>query len=427
MLFIYLSSFLAGAYLILLNNPFTLYTSGKILGVWSLTALTFQLVLITRVNWLDRVLGYDRVTRWHAANGFLILILVLMHPIMIFSRQILSMDFAAILSFVLANPFTFLGEAAVALIVFQIFATLYWRGLDYEHWKIIHRIGYLIVVLGFLHSFIGGTDISFSPLNPVAVWWVFLAGVSISSFAYRYLYRPLEKRESFTVVNVEEEVAGVHTVELEPREEDMEHEPGQFAFVTFKSDNIPGEEHHFTISSAPGTEGFTYTIKDVGDFTGYIGELETGDEAVVEGPYGKFTPPREGTLTLIAGGIGITPFMSMIREIDRNDGRETHLVYGNRTRNEIVFREELEELERKNDWLKVTHVLSDEDVEGYRHGFIDRELLEETDTGSEYLVCGPPPMMDAVVAELEELGVPKSRIRTERFALRPSSVKDIFR
>lgn len=419
----YGAAFLIGAYLTSLTAPqFTAYTMGKVLGVWSLTALTFQLLLVARTDILDHAIGYDRVTRWHAANGALILILVLSHPLTIFSRELLNQEFATVIGFVTTTPGIWLGELAILFIIFQIVSTLYWKGLDYEHWRIIHRIGYLVVLLGFAHSFLLGSDINLPPTNPLSVWWLVLAAVCIGSVTYRYGYRPLRKKHRFRVAAVRKEANGVYTVELEPEEKDMQHEPGQFAFVTFHSDRLPTEEHHFTVSSAPDKDGFTYTIKAVGDFTEQIEHLEEGDVAIVEGPYGGFTLDDETTsVTMIAGGIGITPFMSMLRHMDRTDGVETHLLYGNRTRNDIAFRDEIEELEQRNDWLTVTHVLSEEDVDGYEHGYIDEEILENTDLDAQYYVCGPPPMMDAVENTLNELGVPASRIRTERFSLRDIS------
>ncbi|MFB6115773.1 MAG: ferredoxin--NADP reductase [Candidatus Nanohalobium sp.] len=110
-----------------------------------------------------------------------------------------------------------------------------------------------------------------------------------------------------------------------------------------------------------------------------IDNLKEGEKADVEGPYGSFTNENvEGPYTFIAGGIGITPLMSMIRTInDRNKSSQTQLIYGNRSFDEIVFREELEDLKGENNWLSVEHVLSNEDREGFRSGFIDKEVLEE--------------------------------------------------
>lgn len=424
----YAMSFALSAYLVSLATPvFTGYTIGKVLGVWSLTALTFQLLLVTRMDMLESAIGYDRITRWHAANGMLILGLVLLHPTLIFSSQLLNLNFSAVTAFVLNTPAAMLGELVTLLLVFQIVSTLYWKGLDYEHWRIIHRVGYVIVALGFLHSFLLGSDITVPPENLLSIWWLMLAGVCIGSVAYRYGYRLLRKQRKFRVADVRQETHDVHTVELQPEDEDVEHEPGQFAFVTFHSMDVPDEEHHFTIASAPDRDGFEYTVKAVGDFTTKLGNLEEDDTAVIEGPYGAFTLDDSDTsVVMVAGGIGITPFMSMLRHMDRTTGRETHLFYGNRTVDDIVFRDELAELAERNDWLTVTHVLSEEDVEGFEHGYINEDLLQDADPDAQYYVCGPPVMMDAVEDALRSLDVSRSQITTERFSLRDISWKRLL-
>lgn len=420
----YIAAFVLGAALVLqASETLRLDTAGKVLGVWSLTALTFQILLVTRMRWLEAGIGYDRITRWHAANGILILGLVLLHPPLMFAG--LGLDTAEIPAYIQSTPTVLLGEIVLFLLIVQIVTTLYWTDLDYEHWRIVHRIGYVIVALGVLHSLLVGTTITVPPENLLSAWWLLLVGTAAGSVAYRYGYRPLRTQHRFTVADVRQETHDVHTVDLQPVDEDIDHEPGQFAFVTFHSDQVPAEEHHFTISSAPERDGFTYTIKAVGDFTGQIGELEEGDTAVVEGPYGAFTlDPDADRVVMVAGGIGITPFMSMLRHMDRTgDAVETHLFYGNQTVDDIVFKDELAELDDAHDWLTVTHVLSDEDVDGYEHGYIDASILTDLPGDAAYYVCGPPPMMDAVTDTLTDLGVDSSQIRTERFSLRDINLR----
>ncbi len=415
----YLLAFAVGAVLTYIETPVLgAYLLGKTMGVWSLTALTFQLLLVTRMNSIESAVGYDRITRWHAANGILIIVLVLLHPPIIFTA----------LGSLPNSPAVTLGSIALLLLIVQAVTTLYWTGLDYEHWRLIHRIGYVVVALGFLHSFLLGSDISVPPENPLSVWWLMLAAVSAGSVLYRYGYRPVRKKHRFRVANVRKEAPDVHTIELLPDDADIDHDPGQFAFVTFHSKHVPNEEHHFTIASAPGRDGFEYTIKSVGDFTHQIENLAEGDTAIVEGPYGAFTLDESAaSLVMVAGGIGITPLMSMLRHMAAAEsGIDTHLFYGARTVDDIVFKDELDNMMEQNDWLTVTYVLSEENVDGYEHGFIDTGLLADTDTDAQYYVCGPPPMMDAVEDVIHELGVNASHIHTERFSLREITVRQLL-
>lgn len=144
----YLLSFIIGAYLTLTASfSFNTYTAGKILGVWSLTALTFQSIVASRTRIIENLIGYEKITKFHAVNGFLIILLVIMHPVLIFSRQIFSGNPRAVYNFIAANPAALLGFSALALLLFQAGSTLYWKGLDYERWRFIHRIGYIVVGL----------------------------------------------------------------------------------------------------------------------------------------------------------------------------------------------------------------------------------------------------------------------------------------
>jgi predicted ferric reductase len=417
----YIVALVAGAAATILSTGrISVYNIGKVLGVWMLTALVFQIVLATRMDLIENGIGYDRLTNWHSLNGKIIGLLILLHPFLMFKNQILSTQFSVVWTYISSNPAALLGVAAVAIILGQVVSTLYWKSLDYQIWRKTHMLGYIAVGLGFAHSFLLGTETTMPPENPLAYYWTLLLIVATCSAGYSLFYRRFRKRRKFKVEKVEKEAENVTTVEITPLEKDLEHRPGQFAYVLFNSEKVPREEHHFTVASKPGKKGFEFTIKDVGDFTSKIERLEEGETAKVEGPYGSFTnEDTEGPYTFIAGGIGITPLMSMIRTMDGGDTPETKLIYGNRTLEDIVFREELEELEEENSWLSVEHVLSDEERESFRSGFIDEKVLEEElIEDSEVFLCGPPPMMGAVLEALDNLEINRDRIHLERFNLR---------
>lgn len=413
----YILSLAVGGALTILSTSISVYNLGKVMGVWMLTALVFQVVLATRADIIENGIGYDRITNWHSFNGKLIGALIILHPLIMFASPAFNADLDLFMAYIQANPAALLGVIAVLMILGQVAGALYWKSLDYQVWRKLHMLGYVIVALGFAHSFLLGTETSLTPDNPLGYWWWMLFGVATASAGYSLVYRRFFKSKRFEVARVEKETPDVTTIELAPLEEDIDNEPGQFAYVKFDSNQVPREEHHFTISSGAEKEGITFTVKDVGDFTSMLDRLEEGDKADLEGPYGSFTPEGKGPYTFIAGGIGITPLMSMIRTIqDSGDAVQARLIYGNRTYDDIVFREELEET---GDWLDVVHALSDEEREGFRHGFVDRKLLEELVIGdSEIFVCGPPPMMESVLSDLEDLGFDPEKIRFERFSLR---------
>ena len=145
-----------------------------------------------------------------------------------------------------------------------------------------------------------------------------------------------------------------------------------------------------------------------------------GTKLITSGPLGTYYYQglRDARhVVALAGGSGITPFVSMAAAIadDIEDFRLT-ILYGNRTRESVMLKEELDAIvKRANNKVRVVHVLSDEKVRGYEHGFIDAELIKKYCGGVDYSVfcCGPAAMYEFVSGEAEKLGLPKRRVRFE--------------
>jgi ferredoxin-NADP reductase len=239
------------------------------------------------------------------------------------------------------------------------------------------------------------------------------------------------RREAYEVTEVTPETHNVWTLTLEPPEGQRrpEYQPGQFQFLTlYRSLDLPVEEHPFTASSDPSEPAsLAFSIKESGDFTSTVGQTKPGDKAALRGPYGRFSymlQPDADKLVFIAGGIGITPLMSMLRHM-RSTGADKRvlLIYGNRTQKDIAFHDELAAMQAgEHPELTVVHVLSepDETWQG-ETGLLDRERLGRLCgpdlAGKSFYVCGPPPMSASVLRALRDLGVPASRMHHEHFAL----------
>ena len=176
-------------------------------------------------------------------------------------------------------------------------------------------------------------------------------------------------------------------------------------------------------SSAAVTDGrVEMSIRNLGDFTSAIHEVPVGTRVYIDGPYGAFTIGHPADMhVLIAGGVGITPMMSMLRTLaDQGDKRPVTLLYGSKDWESITFREELEALKERLD-LTVVHVLENP-PEGWtgERGFIDAEVfkahLSQPYADHEYFICGPGVMMDVIEKALGELGVPLSKYHSERYS-----------
>jgi predicted ferric reductase len=265
-------------------------------------------------------------------------------------------------------------------------------------------------------------------------WPLYALGAAFGLYAALFVWakgmKPrLLKRRMYGVTKVTPAGKDTYAVELSPQHgEIFSYAPGQFAFLTFHSEALPRERHPWTISSTPTRpESLIFTIKCSGDFTASIGKLKPGDTALVDGPYGLFSYPAhvrdpKGELVMVAGGVGVTPMLSMIRYMaDRDDTRKVTFVWSNKTEADILCREELEAIEAKLPNLSIHHVLTrQKDFQGPT-GRLDtpmlKELLSESSRDAAVFVCGPPPMMDAVCKVLKGIGFRAHRIHTEKFSI----------
>jgi len=404
------------------------YTLGLHAGLVGITILALQVVLSARLFWIERPFGLDQLLRFHKAMAIFGSLLVLAHPVLLAWGS----GRWTLLSSWNQPWYIWLGRAALLVLIVTVVVSWFRRRIKFEFqsWRLSHNVlAVSLLLLAFLHSIVAGRDLEHPVMRIV---WP-LGGVVIASvYGFHKWIRPLWlRRNRYRVTELIRENDDVTTVKLTPVSERQRFDylPGQFHFITFHADHadVPTEEHHWTISSSPTEDGFlTSTIKASGDFTAKIPKLKVGDTAEVQGPYGRFSyllHPRENSIVMIAGGIGITPIMAMLRHM-RDTGSPNHvlLIYANRTQSDIVFRKELDEISRcDHPKLTLVHVLShpDESWNGPK-GFVDGELIAKhchAPTDNAFYVCGPPPMTDAVTSALLDMGVLQSQIHGERFSL----------
>lgn len=198
--------------------------------------------------------------------------------------------------------------------------------------------------------------------------------------------------------------------------------PGQFLMVTIL---IGGEKktEYFSISSSPTQEGFIEFTKRITthEFSTALDNLQVGDWAYLNGPYGEFTFSGEyPKVVMIAGGIGITPFMSMIRYCaDNTVPAAITLLYGNRSEESIAFKEELDLLMQRNKNLRIVHCLSQPgDAWKGRHGHLDLKTIQEEVPDyldAAFYLCGPPALVEDFEKILQAQDISEDRIHDESF------------
>ena len=181
----------------------------------------------------------------------------------------------------------------------------------------------------------------------------------------------------------------------------------------------------YSISSSPkeALEGkYVLTIKRVPGGIGsnyMLDHLKVGDKVTLSGPLGEFVylPIRDGkTVIGVAGGSGITPFHSFAKAIaDHDEDFDLILLYGSRTEKDILVKEEFDEIQKQTDKVKVIHVLSDEEKEGYEHGFVTAELIKKYAPQDNYSIfmCGPSGMYHFLDKQIQTLHLDRKWIRHE--------------
>jgi predicted ferric reductase len=396
----------AGAYL---------YDAGQLFALVGFVYLFFQYVFSSRIKWIERDIGLDKLFGMHRTSGLIGLTLIVIHPSFLFLADL-----------VMGYPLTLgrgkiVGATALALFVVVAGAALLYRRLNlkYETWKAVHWAAYVALPLGFLHSTMIGSDLVRAPLR---TYWFVLAVLYVGILAYKLWVRIQVRRRPFQVAAVVQETHDVWSLHFDgPR---IAYKPGQFLSVRLIRDGHVSESHPFTLSSSPTWEQLSISVKAVGDFTSTIRDTQTTDRAYIDAPYGAFSYLNHDAedLVFIAGGIGITPFMSMLRYMhDRKVERNVTLIWGNKSQEDIAFGDELAQIGDAMPSLRVVHVMSSQGDWPGEKGYVTTDLLRRHLDGVEnaqVYLCGPPIMMRNVIVSLRELGVPKQRIHYERFALR---------
>jgi predicted ferric reductase len=393
----------------------------------AMSIIGLQFVLTARIPSVKRPFGSDAVYFFHHQISVVAVGLVLLHVL------VLGLDDAAtwrLLAFWSAPLRARFALTSVLLLAALVLVSIFRKrlGMEYTTWRITHGLLAIgAVALGMTHMQLVGIYLS-SPWKR-ALWGLY-AALWISSLAYARVIRPLAmKLHPYVVDRVQAERGNAWTLTLRPLgHAGTTFAPGQFAWITVARSPFADLEHPFSFSSSAEQKGgLSFTIKELGDFTEQIPALSPGTRVYVDGPFGAFSidrRPDARAYVFIAGGIGITPIMSMLRTMrDRNDSRSCLLIYAARSLREMTFREELVALEGELNLHTQLVPSIPHDTWAGPSGRLTPELMDQLlsptyrEEQCEAYLCGPLPMMDAVESSLIALGIPRRRIHSERFNL----------
>jgi predicted ferric reductase len=293
----------------------------------------------------------------------------------------------------------------------RVLAAARWIFGGYERWRALHRLTGLFLAAAFVHGLLEGTMFDSSVLR----WaYVTAGGVGLAFYLYRELVaRHLTTLHDYQVAAVRSVGAGLTEIALTPLGRPISFTPGQFAML-FLETGLGWRRHPFTISSAPHEELLRFTIKALGDDTTRMQDhVRPGMPAVVGGPHGRFDRAHgTGRQVWIAGGIGITPFLSWLRALDEQaaPGR-VDLFYS--AQGEPPFADEITGIVHAHPTIKVH--LHDTTALGYlTAGAVLDAVADEPRTLSVFL-CGPAAMVDTFVRQFRRAGVRNRNLHREHF------------
>ncbi len=331
--------------------------AGILTGIGQLSALLgtylalVGVVLMARSPWLDQAVGPDRLAWYHRWIGFATIWLIAAHGVFTITGWAMGDGrdvVAEAVDLALGYPYVLWSVAAFVLFMLVGFTSMAAsrRRLSYETWYWLHVYTYLAIALAFLHQLFVGADFTRDPVA-TGYWAALYAATAILVLAFRF-GQPLTTyaRHGFRVGGVVRETPDVASLYVMGRDlERLAVRSGQYFVVRFLTRGEWWRAHPYSISAAPNGAWLRFTVKGLGDDSARLPDVEPGTRVLLEGPYGILTGavrtrPR---VTLIAGGIGISPLRALLESLHAGPGELT-LLYRVRRREDLVFREELDRL-----------------------------------------------------------------------------------
>lgn len=415
-----------------INSDFSFLLSG-ILGITAYYLLSVQFLLMSRPKLIDKYFSLDRVYRYHMFIAVIALIIAYLHVILkgIYFEDSLqtAIGNSSLIIFVAISVFSILLMINKLFFKIKIIDNLRKflnnsLKLKYETKVLIHNVTVLAVIILFVHVLMSNSVNSNLPLKiAMIIYFIVPLGLYLN---HKIIKVHFNKNKRYVVSDIIRDAKNIVTIKFtHTNGEVFNYLPGQFLYLRIYNSDIPRDEHPFTISSSSlEKEYVSATIKQVGDFTNSLSKVKVGDRSYIDGGFGSFSylkKPSNKKLCFIAGGIGVTPFLGMLRYMfTKDNNREVVLLWGVRDESEIICKYELEEYTSLLKSFKFIPVISNEDIYEGEKGFIDTEKLQRyVNNISEYdfYICGPPIMMEAQLSNLRKLGVRKENIHFERFAL----------
>ena len=339
---------------------------GEVLGAEAVFLLCVSLMLVTVLPAIERAFsGLDRVAVWHRDVSTVAVLLLIPHWVLATS----SPD-----RYAHGVGPAFGQIALIGLLVVAVWAlapklrAARWPGLvrrlartTYERWLTAHRLAGIFVIVAVAHGGLVDPVVHASTLLRVAFFTT--GGIGIAAYVYRELFaRFVIPVYDYTVAGIRRPTDTTLEVSLEPVRAPISFRSGQFVFLELGGE-LGWERHPFSVASAPSAQRLQLAIKASGDYTRDLHDaLQRGTPAKVVGPFGGFDYRAGGREQIwIAGGIGVTPFMSWIRDLNGSFDRKVDFYYSLAHAADAIYLDEVEAAAARHPSLRPHVVYSDKD------------------------------------------------------------------
>lgn len=393
---------------------------GSFTGLVGTYLALIMVLLVSRIPFVERVLGQDGLLRWHRWLAPWPISLLIAHALFItvgYAQAARSGIGHQVGVLITQYPDVLLATVALGImcVIAVVSVRAVRRRLPRERWWLIHLYMYLALALSYAHVIAIGPSFVDHPLTQ-AVWallWIATAGVVL---VYRFglpIVRSLRYR--LEVVEVRPEGPGVVSVILRGDNlEKLRVSGGQFFFWRFLTPRMWWQAHPYSLSALPRPPYLRLTVKNVGDHSGELARLAPGTRVAIEGPYGVFTvhARQHQRALLIAGGIGVTALRSLLEDLPPRSAPVAIIRASEEA--DLVLRREIEGLIRRlgGELHEV--------VGGRQHARLDERALAQMVpdiSGRDVYICGPEGFVADLVETVRNLGVADESIHHEAFAL----------
>jgi predicted ferric reductase len=400
--------------------PAGLVEAGRIMGMVAGYVLFVQVLMMSRVGWLDRTISANNLLGAHRDLGYGLVIAVLLHVSLIivgYAEEVqvsLWSETTTLWSTYTDMISAFIGTGilvSVGLLAMRVIRS----HMPYELWHFLHMSTYVVLLLTYGHMFADGRDL----MNPSVSRTLWTGGylLVIACLVQGRFISPMlfNLRHRLRVAEVVMEAPDIFSIYIAGRRiDDVNARAGQFFRWRFLTSGAWWQAHPFSLSAAPNGRWLRLTVKAVGDHTEQLKWLRQGTRVFAEGPSGVFTADHRHRhrALLMAAGSGIAPIRALLEDLPPR----TIVIYRASSVDDLIFREELDWLAERRD-SEIYYVMGGRNDPGPKRLMTPRglrEIVPDVSRRSVYL-CGPEGFVTSSVAVLGKLRVPRRQIHLDPF------------